>query len=95
MAIGITVISSIVVSSQNPAQVAVAVDEKEMFLVAAGIAVGLALCGAGMGLGTAGAAAIRAIAEKKMLGRMLLFIVLIQAIAIYCLAMFFIIYSRI
>ena len=96
MAIGITAISSIVVSSQNDTQVVVAIDKKEMFLVAAGIAVGLTLCGAGMGLGTAGAAAIRAIPHKpRMLGKTLLLIVFIQAIAIYCLAMFYIIYSKI
>ena len=56
----------------------------------------MASCGAGIGLGTASAAAIGAIAEKpEMLGRTLLFVVLIEAIAIYGLAMFFIIYSRI
>ena len=74
----------------------VVTSEKGLFLVGAGIAAGLASCGAGIGLGTASAAAIGAIAEKpEMLGRTLLFVVLIEAIAIYGLAMFFIIYSRI
>jgi V/A-type H+-transporting ATPase subunit K len=98
MVIGVVTISSMVVVafSQGPSQAAAAVSEKGLFLVGAGIAAGLASCGAGIGLGTASAAAIGAIAEKpEMLGRTLLFVVLIEAIAIYGLAMFFIIYSRI
>ncbi len=99
MAIGIVTVSSMVVVgfSTRPSQSADAVaSEKGLFLVGAGIAAGLASCGAGIGLGTASAAAIGAIAEKpEMLGRTLLFVVLIEAIAIYGLAMFFIIYSRI
>jgi V/A-type H+-transporting ATPase subunit K len=100
MAVGVIAISSMVVMgfSQSPAQVTVGggTTDKGLFLVGAGIAAGLASCGAGIGLGTASAAAIGAIAEKpEMLGRTLLFVVLIEAIAIYGLAMFFIIYSRI
>jgi len=99
MAVGVFLISSMVVIafSQSPRpEQAQAVSEKGLFLVGAGIAAGLASCGAGIGLGTASAAAIGAIAEKpEMLGRTLLFVVLIEAIAIYGLAMFFIIYSRI
>lgn len=99
MAVGVVTISSMVVVafSQGPSQTPEAVaSEKGLFLVGAGIAAGLASCGAGIGLGTASAAAIGAIAEKpEMLGRTLLFVVLIEAIAIYGLAMFFIIYSRI
>jgi V/A-type H+-transporting ATPase subunit K len=98
MAVGVIAISSMVVIafSQGPSQAQPAVSEKGLYLVGAGIAAGLASCGAGIGLGTASAAAIGAIAEKpEMLGRTLLFVVLIEAIAIYGLAMFFIIYSRI
>jgi V/A-type H+-transporting ATPase subunit K len=100
MAIGVIAISSMVVVafSQGPTQAAAQgiSSDKGFFLVGAGIAAGLASCGAGVGLGTASAAAIGAIAEKpEMLGRTLLFVVLIEAIAIYGLAMFFIIYSRI
>jgi V/A-type H+-transporting ATPase subunit K len=98
MAVGIVTISSMVVVgfSQSPTQVIQGTSDKGLFLVGAGIAAGLASCGAGIGLGTASAAAIGAIAEKpEMLGRTLLFVVLIEAIAIYGLAMFFIIYSRI
>jgi V/A-type H+-transporting ATPase subunit K len=100
MAIGVITISSMVVVgfSQTPAQATIGsgITDKGLFLVGAGIAAGLASFGAGIGLGTASAAAIGAIAEKpEMLGRTLLFVVLIEAIAIYGLAMFFIIYSRI
>ena len=98
MLIGVLTISTMAVFafSQNPAQAQPATSDKGLFLVGAGIAAGLASCGAGIGLGTASAAAIGAIAEKpEMLGRTLLFVVLIEAIAIYGLAMFFIIYSRI
>jgi V/A-type H+-transporting ATPase subunit K len=100
MAVGVITISSMVAVafSQTPTvpQQLGGTSDKGLFLVGAGIAAGLASCGAGIGLGTASAAAIGAIAEKpEMLGRTLLFVVLIEAIAIYGLAMFFIIYSRI
>jgi V/A-type H+/Na+-transporting ATPase subunit K len=101
MAVGVITISSMVAVafSWSPSQATTTtsgVSDKGFFLVGAGIAAGLASCGAGIGLGTASAAAIGAIAEKpEMLGRTLLFVVLIEAIAIYGLAMFFIIYSRI
>ena len=98
MAVGVLAISSMAVFafSKGPSQAQPVASEKGLFLVGAGIAAGLASCGAGIGLGTASAAAIGAIAEKpEMLGRTLLFVVLIEAIAIYGLAMFFIIYSRI
>lgn len=99
MAVGLITISSMVIVAFSQGTIQpqqAAVSEKGLFLVGAGIAAGLASCGAGIGLGTASAAAIGAIAEKpEMLGRTLLFVVLIEAIAIYGLAMFFIIYSRI
>ncbi len=101
MGVGVLTVSVMAVFafSQGPAQGSTVADltsQKGLFLVGAGIAAGLASCGAGIGLGTASAAAIGAIAEKpEMLGRTLLFVVLIEAIAIYGLAMFFIIYSRI
>ena len=99
MAIGVLTISTMAVFAfeQGPTQVGqTAASQDGLLIVGAGIAAGLASCGAGIGLGTASAAAIGAIAEKpEMLGRTLLFVVLIEAIAIYGLAMFFIIYSRI
>ena len=99
MLVGATAISlmaAVSYSSQtSPLQEAVpAIPEKGLFLVGAGIAAGLAALGAGLGLGTASAAAIAAIAEKaELFGRTLVYIVLIEAIAIYGLAMFFIIFS--
>jgi V/A-type H+-transporting ATPase subunit K len=99
MAVGVITISSMVAIafSLSPSQATTAgVSDRGLLIIGAGIAAGLASCGAGIGLGTASAAAIGAIAEKpEMLGRTLLFVVLIEAIAIYGLAMFFIIYSRI
>jgi V/A-type H+-transporting ATPase subunit K len=99
MAIGVISISSVVVFAnlQSPAQTTdLLASEKGLFLIGAGIAAGLASFGAAIGLGTASAAAIGAIAEKpEIFGRTLVFVVLIEAIAIYGLAMFFIIYSRI
>jgi F0F1-type ATP synthase membrane subunit c/vacuolar-type H+-ATPase subunit K len=98
MIISVVTISSMVVVtfSERPIHAAeAALSERGLFLVGAGVAAGLACCGAGIGLGTASAAAIGAISEKpEMLRRTLLFAVLIEAIAIYGLAMFFIIYSR-
>ena len=99
MIIGLVTISSMVVVlafPQAPTQEAAAASEKGLFLIGAGIAAGLAALGSGIGLGTASAAAIGAIAEKpELLGRTLLYVVLIEAIAIYGLAMFFILYSKI
>lgn len=99
MAVGVITISSMVAVafSLGPSQATTtAVSDRGLLIVGAGLAAGLASFGAGIGLGTASAAAIGAIAEKpEMLGRTLLFVVLIEAIAIYGLAMFFIIFSRI
>jgi V/A-type H+-transporting ATPase subunit K len=82
--------------SQGTTEAAGGITDKGLLLVGAGIAAGLAALGAGVGLGTASAAAIGAIAEKpELLGKTLLYIVLIEAIAIYGLAMFFIILARI
>jgi V/A-type H+-transporting ATPase subunit K len=99
MVVGVLTISSMTVFafSQSPAQVnQTGPSDKGLYIIGAGVAAGLAALGSGLGLGTASAAAIGAITEKpEMLGRTLLYVVLIEAIAIYGLAMFFIIYSRI
>ncbi len=53
-------------------------------LMGAGVAIGLAGFGAGVGMGTTGAAAMGAIAEKpEVFGRSLIYVVFIEAIAIY------------
>jgi len=50
----------------------------------AGFAIGLAACGAGIGLGTVSAAAIGAIAEKpELFGRTMIYVVFVEAVAIY------------
>jgi V/A-type H+-transporting ATPase subunit K len=52
--------------------------------VGAGIAIGLAGLGAGIGMGTAGSAAVGAITEKpETFGRAIIFLVFIEAVAIY------------
>jgi V/A-type H+-transporting ATPase subunit K len=69
--------------------------EKGLFLIGAGLGAGLACFGAAIGMGTASAAAIGAIAEKpEVFGRTLLYIVFIEAIAIYGLVIFFMIYMK-
>jgi len=91
---GISLMAAVSYSQQTSPQQVPAVPEKGLYLVGAGIAAGLAALGAGLGLGTASAAGIAAIAEKpELFGRTLVYIVLIEAIAIYGLAMFFIIFS--
>jgi len=52
--------------------------------VGAGLAIGLAGLGAGVGMGNASAAAIGAITEKpEVFGKSMIFIVMMEAIAIY------------
>ena len=52
--------------------------------IGAGLAVGLAGLGSSIGMGSAGAAAIGAISENdEMFGTALVFVVLIEAVAIY------------
>ena len=52
--------------------------------IGAGLAIGLAGLGAGVGMGTASSAIVGAISEKpEMYGRSFIFVILIEAIAIY------------
>jgi len=52
--------------------------------IGSGLAIGIAAGGAGIGLGTASAAAIGVIAEKpEMFGRTMIYIIFIEAMAIY------------
>ena len=65
-------------------------------LIGAGLAIGLAGLGAGTGMGTAGAAAIGALAEKpEVFSKTLIYIVFIEAIAIYGLVIAFMILMKI
>jgi V/A-type H+/Na+-transporting ATPase subunit K len=64
-------------------------------LLGAGIAFGLAAFGAGIGLGQAGAAAIAAVTEKpEVRTSALIFVVLVEAIAIYGFVMAFIFFGQ-
>ncbi|MFX1535492.1 MAG: ATP synthase subunit C [Promethearchaeota archaeon] len=71
------------------------VDPKVGLAIGAGLAIGLAGLGAGVGMGSACSAAIGAITEKpEMLGQSLIFIVLIEAIAIYGFVVAFLLYAQ-
>ncbi len=60
------------------------IDSRGASFIGAGLAVGLAGFGSAVGMGNAGAAAIGAISEDKSLfGNALVFVVLIEAVAIY------------
>ena len=57
---------------------------KAASFIGAGLGVGLSGIGAGIGLGSAGSAAIGAISEDRSLfGQALIFVVLVEAVAIY------------
>jgi len=67
-----------------------------LLALGAGIAVGLAGLGAGLGMGVAGSAAMGAIAERpEIFGRTMIYIVFIEAIAIYGLVIGFLLYFAI
>jgi len=64
--------------------------ETGLLIVGAGLAAGLACFGAGIGLGIAGSAAIGAISEKpEMFGMTFIYIVFVEAVAIYGLVIAF------
>ncbi|MHC1567979.1 MAG: ATP synthase subunit C [Candidatus Syntropharchaeia archaeon] len=66
-----------------------------MIAVGAGLAIGLAGFGAGIGVGTSGAAAVGATAEKpELFGRVLIFVALAEAIAIYGLLIAFMLFTE-
>jgi len=65
---------------------------KGLALIGAGLAIGLAGAGAGIGMGTVSAAICGVVAEKpEMFGKTLLYIVFIEALAIYALVVSFMI----
>ncbi|MEM2143282.1 MAG: ATP synthase subunit C [Candidatus Thorarchaeota archaeon] len=62
----------------------------------AGLAVGMAGIGGGLGMGTASAAALGAITEKpEVFGKSILYVVFIEAIAIYGLVIAFLLLGKI
>ena len=65
------------------------------YATGAGLANGLAGLGAGIGMGTASSAIVGAISEKpEMFGRSFIFVILIEAIAIYGLVISFILIGK-
>lgn len=70
--------------------------DKGNIAIGAGLAIGLAGLGAGVGMGTASAAAIGAITEKpEVFGKSMIFIVMMEAIAIYGLVISILLYGLI
>jgi V/A-type H+-transporting ATPase subunit K len=63
--------------------------------IGVGLAIGLAGLGAGLGMGSAGAAAVGAISERpEVFGKAMIFIVFIEAIAIYGLLVAFLLIGK-
>jgi len=88
LTLGIMLIATGVVYAQGGADSAAAASGFKM--IGAGMAIGLAGLGAGVGMGTASAAAIGAMAEKpETFSKSLIYIVFIEAIAIYGLVVAF------
>ncbi|MGQ9719981.1 MAG: ATP synthase subunit C [Candidatus Jordarchaeum sp.] len=82
--------NTFIVVSQVPSPLSIPEMAKTTVGAGVGLAIGLAGAGAGIGMGTASAAAIGAISEKpEMFGRTIIYIVLIEAIAIYGLVISF------
>ncbi len=70
-------------------------DANSMKLVGAGLAFGLAACGAGIGLGYVGSAGLAVISENPALqSKVFIFIGMVESIAIYGIVMMFIILGQ-
>ncbi len=70
-------------------------DTGSMKLVGAGLAFGLAACGAGIGLGYVGSAGLAVISENPALqSKVFIFIGMVESIAIYGIVMMFIILGQ-
>ncbi|MHA1218266.1 MAG: ATP synthase subunit C [Candidatus Heimdallarchaeaceae archaeon] len=77
----LALLSSLVILAANSV---FAFEPGDLGPIGAGLAVGIAGIGAAIGMGMAGSAAIGAITEKpEVFGKAFLFIVLIEAVAIY------------
>lgn len=77
------------------ATTAAAPDASSMKLVGAGLAFGLAACGAGIGLGYVGSAGLAVISENPALqSKVFIFIGMVESIAIYGIVMMFIILGQ-
>ena len=72
-----------------------ATDSSALKLVGAGLAFGLAACGAGIGLGYVGSAGLAVISENPALqSKVFIFIGMVESIAIYGIVMMFIILGQ-
>ena len=77
------------------ATTAASTDASSMKLVGAGLAFGLAACGAGIGLGYVGSAGLAVISENPALqSKVFIFIGMVESIAIYGIVMMFIILGQ-
>ena len=77
------------------ATTAASTDTGSMKLVGAGLAFGLAACGAGIGLGYVGSAGLAVISENPALqSKVFIFIGMVESIAIYGIVMMFIILGQ-
>ena len=77
------------------ATTAASTDAGSMKLVGAGLAFGLAACGAGIGLGYVGSAGLAVISENPALqSKVFIFIGMVESIAIYGIVMMFIILGQ-
>jgi len=71
-------------------------EDTGLMIIGASLAAGLACAGAGIGLGIAGSAAIGAVSEKpEMFSMTFIYIVFVEAVAIYGLVIAFMILGRI
>jgi V/A-type H+-transporting ATPase subunit K len=78
------------------AQEGTSTGQEGLIVIGAAIAAGLAFFSAGIGLGMAGAAAIGAVSEKpEMFSLTFVYIVFIEAIAVYGLVLAFLILGRV
>jgi V/A-type H+-transporting ATPase subunit K len=86
-------ITLVMVTAQNPGEDPL---YKGLIACGVGLAIGLAGLGAGLGMGSAGAAAVGAISERpEVFGKAMIFIVFIEAIAIYGLLIAFMLLGKI
>jgi V/A-type H+-transporting ATPase subunit K len=87
--------TAMILTKQISGQPQALTDQLGFTMIGAGLAIGLAGLGAGLGMGTASAAAIGAVAEKpEVFARTLIYIVFIEAIAIYGLVVAFMILMK-
>ncbi len=89
-----TTLSALIICTISLIPIALAQPEQAgetgLLIIGAGLAAGLACFGAGIGLGIAGSAAIGAISEKpEMFGMTFIYIVFVEAVAIYGLVIAF------